>query len=73
MTEQNLFINVKDAPYNAKGDGIAADHEAIQKALDKKRNVFIPAGTYNCRRPLTVYSGQIVAGEGLPDRSTYPP
>lgn len=38
------FINVK--LLGAKGDGIADDTAIIQKALDKFKAVFIPAGTY---------------------------
>ena len=50
------FLNVRNAPYNAKGDGNLAtgtgtdDTSAIQRAVDDAAkagaNVFIPAGTY---------------------------
>lgn len=43
-------INVKDAPYNAKGDGITDDTAAIQKALseyaNKNKIIYLPKGTY---------------------------
>lgn len=42
-------INVKDAPFNAKGDGITDDTAAIQAALDAAEPggiVYIPAGDY---------------------------
>ena len=43
-------INVKDAPYNAKGDGITDDTAAIQKALSQYPNgnkiIYLPKGTY---------------------------
>ncbi len=43
-------INVKNAPYNAKGDGVADDTLAIQKALsdypNKNKIVYLPTGTY---------------------------
>jgi len=44
-------ISVKDAPYNAKGDGVTDDRAAIQAALDAAQaaggaTVFFPAGTY---------------------------
>ncbi|WP_257307382.1 right-handed parallel beta-helix repeat-containing protein [Geothrix campi] len=43
-------VNVKDAPYNAKGDGITNDTAALQKAVDAMAGtggtVSVPAGTY---------------------------
>lgn len=43
-------LNVREAPYNARGDGETDDTAAIQKALtdglDKHRVVYLPAGTY---------------------------
>ena len=44
-------ISVKDAPYNAKGDGVTDDRAAIQAALDAAQaaggaTVFFPVGTY---------------------------
>lgn len=47
-----LVINVKDAPYGAKGDGLTDDTAAIQDALDAAGNigngatVLIPPGVY---------------------------
>lgn len=43
------MINVKDAPYNALGDGVTDDTSAIQSALNAgstTETVHIPAGTY---------------------------
>jgi parallel beta-helix repeat protein len=46
----SLIANVKNAPYNAKGDGISDDTAAIQKAVNAVAGtggiVRIPAGTY---------------------------
>lgn len=44
-------INVRSAPYNAVGDGVADDRPAIQAALDDAERaggtwVYLPAGTY---------------------------
>lgn len=46
----SALVNVKDAPFNAKGDGLADDTAALQKAVDAMAGtggtVRIPAGTY---------------------------
>lgn len=43
-------VNVKDAPYNARGDGVADDTRAIQAALNAfpngNRVIYLPDGTY---------------------------
>lgn len=40
------WINVKDAPYGAVGDGVTDDTGAIQSAVNSGRRVWFPAGTY---------------------------
>lgn len=48
-----FWISVKEAPYNAAGDGRGDDTAAIQAALDTGENVWIPDGTY----PINAQSG----------------
>ena len=52
--ENNLAVNVKDAPFNAKGDGVTDDTAAIQAAVDSKLGaiIFIPQGTYRITSPI---------------------
>ena len=56
--------------YNAKGDGITDDYDAIRAAMDdasKNKNsgrVFFPAGTYLVRQPLVIETDLKLLGEG---------
>jgi parallel beta-helix repeat protein len=57
---QDLVLNVKETPFNAKGDGIADDTAAIQTAITAALNVptggsvFIPAGTYKITNEIVI-------------------
>lgn len=56
------IINVKD--YGAKGDGITDDTQAIQAALNKAGNIYIPEGTYIISE-LVVKSNTHLFGAGI--------
>jgi len=43
---QRWSVNVQDAPFYAKGDGVTDDTAAIQAALDASSNVYFPEGVY---------------------------
>ncbi|MFZ5830415.1 MAG: glycosyl hydrolase family 28-related protein, partial [Planctomycetota bacterium] len=45
-------VNVKDAPFGAKGDGETDDAAAIQQAIDAHPLVFVPKGKYLVSRPI---------------------
>ena len=63
-----LFANIKDPPFNAKGDGVADDTMAIQDAIDacpSNRVIFLPAGIYKITNAIRIWrSGLTVRGEG---------
>jgi hypothetical protein len=62
-----VFVNVKDAPYGAKGDGKADDTATIQKALDDcpgGKAVLLPQGTYRLTDELRITRGIVLRGEG---------
>lgn len=62
--------NVKNAPYNAKGDGVTLDADAINAAISSAAAagggiVDIPAGTYLCDKTVRVSGdGLILRGAG---------
>lgn len=58
------MVSVKDAPFNAKGDGVTVDTAAIQAALNSgAKRVTFPSGTYLCGF-VTIPSGVKLQGSG---------
>ncbi|SFA85494.1 glycosyl hydrolase family 28-related protein [Azotobacter beijerinckii] len=58
-------VSVKDAPFNAKGDGVTNDTAAIQAAADFLANggvLHFPAGRYYITEGISVNSGTHVLG-----------
>jgi hypothetical protein len=45
-------VNVKAAPYKAKGDGETDDTAALQRAIDENEIVFLPKGRYSVTRTI---------------------
>ena len=61
------YINVRDAPYNAVGDGTTDDTNAFQRALNDTGTmgggiVFAPTGTYLINSHLIVPSATVLKG-----------
>jgi Pectate lyase superfamily protein/F5/8 type C domain len=60
------IVNVKEAPYFAKGDGVTDDHAALQAAIrdyeGKLRMIYLPAGIYRVSQPLVCRDNNIPAG-----------
>lgn len=45
-------VNVKEAPYKARGDGNTDDSAALQKAIDENETIFLPKGAYRVTKTL---------------------
>lgn len=56
------WLNVREAPYSARGDGMHDDTDAIQRAIDEcqasGRVIYLPAGTYLVSRTLKFQPGR---------------
>jgi hypothetical protein len=64
----SLAVSVKDAPYNAAGDGKTDDRNAIQRAIDDAQSggyVFFPAGRYLLSDSLVLSDGVNLIGAGM--------
>src|SRR6185436_7641891 len=62
-----VCASVKDAPYNAAGDGNADDAAAIQAAIDacpEGQVVQVPAGTYRVTQTIYLLKGVVLRGDG---------
>ncbi len=61
-------VNVKNAPFNAVGDGVASDSAAIQAAIDSLPDggtVYLPRGTYLVTAQIVVNTKVKLLGEGI--------
>ena len=68
----SVAINVKKAPYLAKGDGRADDTAALQKAIDDcpaGKAVFLPEGTYRTTAELRIKGKGIVLRGAGPNKT----
>ena len=64
-----MIINVKDAPYNAQGNGVTIDSSSISSALSAAAGapygaiVYFPPGVYLIDRPIEMLAGVYMRGE----------
>ena len=58
------WVNVKNAPYNAVGNGASDDTAALQSALNSGFNVFLPSGDYTITASLTNSMYRKINGQG---------
>lgn len=72
IPEYPVFANVKDAPYNATGDGTTDDAAAIQAAIDAcpdGQAVYIPPGEYYLGTPLGIFQKSVVIRGAGPENT----
>lgn len=64
-TTNTTTFNVKEAPFNAKGDGVTDDSESLINAIQAAQLagggiVYLPDGTYQCSKVLFIGASNIV-------------
>lgn len=61
-----LSVNVKESPYNAKGDGLHDDTISIQSAIDAANGgeVYFPQGNYRITSTLSAPKNTKLIGDG---------
>lgn len=68
------YINVKNAPYSARGDGVTSDAAAIRRAIadgqSANKCVFFPTGTYIIDSPINATSTTRLCLVGSPALNT---
>ncbi|MCX7048089.1 MAG: glycosyl hydrolase family 28-related protein [Candidatus Sumerlaeota bacterium] len=62
--ESASAANVKTAPFLAKGDGVADDTNALQRAIDQSEIVFLPKGCYRIAQTLDLKPRTKIIGAG---------
>ncbi len=62
--ESRGAVNIKAAPFNAKGDGRTDDTAALQRAVDEHEIVFLPKGCYLLSRTLELKPQTKLIGVG---------
>jgi len=55
-------VNVKAPPYSAKGDGVADDTQALQRAVNENEILFLPKGIYRITRTLRLKPNTKIIG-----------